>query len=86
MRGTTILRRAARSRLRPFQALARTLRQHRKEILVAVWYGISNSPLEALNSRLALLNHRAAGFHSAAAFIALAMLCVGGFTPALPHL
>lgn len=26
------------------------------------------------------------GFHSAAAFIAMAMLCVGGFKPALPQL
>ena len=80
------IRRAARSRLRAFQVLARTLRQYRDPILAAVEHGLSNSPLEALNSRLALLNHRAAGFHSAAAFIALAMLCVGGFKPPLPHL
>jgi transposase len=80
------IRRAARSRLRAFQALARTLRQYRDPIIAAVEHGLSNSPLEALNSRLALLNHRAAGFHSAAAFIALAMLCVGGFKPALPQL
>lgn len=32
-----------------------------------------------------LSNHRAAGFHSVAAFIAMAMLCVGGFAPVLPH-
>ncbi len=80
------IRRAARSRLRPFQVLARTLRQYRDMILAAVKHGLSNSPLEALNSRLALINHRSAGFHSAAAFIALAMLCVGGFKPKLPHL
>lgn len=79
------IRRAARSRLRPFKVLAQTLRQYRDAILAAVEHGLSNSPLEALNSRLALLNHRAAGFHSAAAFIALAMLCVGGFKPALPQ-
>jgi transposase len=80
------IRRAARSRLRAFQVLARTLRQYREKIVAAVEHGLSNSALEALNSRLALLNHRAAGFHSAAAFIALAMLCVGGFKPALPQL
>ncbi len=73
------IRRAARSRLKPFRSLAKTLRQYRAMILAAVEHGLSNSPLEALNSRLALINHRAAGFHSAAAFIALAMLCVGGF-------
>ncbi len=80
------IRRAARSRLNPFQVLARTLRQYRAAILAAVEHGLSNSPLEALNSRLALINHRASGFHSAAAFIALAMLCAGGFMPMLPHL
>ncbi len=80
------IRRAARSRLQPFKKLAATLRQYRAAILAAVEHGLSNSPLEALNSRLALINHRASGFHSAAAFIALAMLCVGGFRPALPHL
>ena len=79
------IRRAARSRLTPFRSLAATLRQYRAGILGAVEHGLSNSPLEALNSRLALINHRAAGFHSAAAFIALAMLCVGGFKPVLPH-
>lgn len=79
------IRRAARSRLKPFRSLAKTLRQYRAMILAAVEHGLSNSPLEALNSRLALINHRAAGFHSAAAFIALAMLCVGGFKPVLPH-
>lgn len=73
------IRRAARSRLKPFRSLAKTLRQYRAMILAAVEHGLSNSPLEALNSRLALINHRAAGFHSAAAFIALAMLFVGGF-------
>lgn len=80
------IRRAARSRLKPLCSLATTLRQHRRGILAAVEHGLSNSPLEALNSRLALINHRASGFHSAAAFIALAMLCVGGFKPPLPHL
>jgi len=80
------IRRAAHSRLKPFRSLAATLRQYREMILAAVEHGLSNSPLEALNSRLALINHRAAGFHSAAAFIALAMLCGGGFKPALPQL
>ena len=80
------IRRALRSRLDPFRKLAKTLRQYRAGIMAAVEHGLSNSRLEGLNSRLALINHRASGFHSAKAFIALAMLCVGGFTPALPHL
>lgn len=79
------IRRSLRSRLAPFKKLGLTLRQYRAGILGAVEHGLSNGRLEGLNSRLALINHRAAGFHSASAFIALAMLCVGGFTPVLPH-
>ncbi|MEJ7604665.1 MAG: transposase [Kofleriaceae bacterium] len=60
------IRRAARSRLKPFRSLAKTLRQYRAMILAAVEHGLSNSPLEALNSRLALINRAAAS--SAAAF------------------
>lgn len=79
------IRRARRSRLDPFKKLGATLRRYREGILAAVRLGLSNSKLEGLNSRLALVNHRASGFHSVKAFIAMAMLCVGGFTPILPH-
>lgn len=76
---------ARRSRLRPFRTLAETLHQHQDGILAAVRHRLSNSRLEGLNSRLALINHRASGFHSVGAFMALALLCTGGFKPALPH-
>lgn len=79
------IRRARRSRLGPFKKLGATLRQYKEGILAAVRLGLSNSKLEGLNSRLALVNHRASGFHSVKAFIAMALLCVGGFTPILPH-
>ncbi len=79
------IRRARRSRLGPFKKLGATLRQYREGILAAVRLGLSNSKLEGLNSRLALVNHRASGFHSVEAFIAMALLCVGGFVPVLPH-
>lgn len=79
------IRRARRSRLGPFKKLGATLRQYQDGILAAVRLGLSNSKLEGLNSRLALVNHRASGFHSVEAFIAMALLCVGGFTPILPH-
>ncbi len=78
------IHRARRSRLRQFAKLADLYRDHREGILAAVRHGLSNARLEGLNNRLALLNHRSAGFHSAEAFMALAMLCVGGYTPALP--
>lgn len=79
------IRRARRSRLDPFKKLGATLRQYKEGILAAVRLGLSNSKLEGLNSRLALVNHRASGFHSVKAFIAMALLCVGGFHPVLPH-
>lgn len=78
------IRRARRSRLRHFAKIAGLFADHRAGILAAVRHGISNGRLEGLNNRLALLSHRSAGFHSAQAFMALAMLCVGGYTPALP--
>lgn len=76
---------AGRSRLRPFRTLAETLRQHQDGILAAMRHCLSNGRLEGLNSRLALINHRGSGFHSVGAFMALALLCTGGFKPALPH-
>jgi transposase len=44
---------AARSRLRPFVRLARTLREHRHGILAAIRLGLSNAPLEASTARSA---------------------------------
>ena len=55
---------AARSRLRPFVRLARTLREHRDGILAAIRLGLSNGRLEGLNSKIRLISHRAFGFHS----------------------
>jgi len=76
---------ASRSRLKPFIKLARTLRKHKAGVLAAVELGISNGRLEALNSKVRLLSHRAYGFHSADALIAMIYLCCAGITIALPH-
>jgi transposase len=76
---------ASRSRLTPFVKLARTLRKHKRGVLAAVELGLSNGLLEALNSRVRLLSHRAYGFHSAAALIAMIYLCCAGIQIALPH-
>jgi len=75
---------AARSRLRPFVRLARTLRDHRDGILAAIRLGLSNGRLEGLNSKIRLISHRAFGFHSADPLIALVYLCCSGITIALP--
>ena len=76
---------ASRSRLKPFIKLARTIRKHKLGVLAAIELNISNGRLEALNSKVRLLSHRAYGFHSANALIAMIYLCCAGITIALPH-
>ena len=69
---------ASRSRLKPFIKLARTIRKHKPGVLAAIELGLSNGRLEALNSKVRLLSHRAYGFHSADALIAMIYLCCAG--------
>jgi len=76
---------ASRSRLKPFVKLARTIRKHKQGVLAAIKLGLSNGRLEALNSKVRLLSHRAYGFHSANALIAMIYLCCGSIQIALPH-
>ncbi len=76
---------ASRSQLKPFVKLARTIREHRQGVLAAIEVGISNGRLEAFNSKVRLLSHRAYGFHSANALIAMIYLCCAGIQIALPH-
>jgi transposase len=76
---------ASRSQLKPFITLARTIRQHKAGVLAAIELNLSNGRLEALNSKVRLLSHRAYGFHSADALIAMIYLCCAGITIALPH-
>jgi len=78
------LRAAARSRLKPFVKLARTLREHKDGILAAIRLGLSNSRLEGLASRVRLISHRSFGFHTAEPLIALIHLCCGRITVQLP--
>jgi transposase len=75
---------ACRSRLKPFQRLARTLRKYKDGVLAAVKLGLSNARLEGLNNKIGVLKHRAYGFHSAAALIALIYLCCTKLPLSLP--
>jgi transposase len=75
---------ASRSRLPAFIKLAATVRQHRAGILASIEHGLSNGRLEGLNSKVRLLSHRAFGFHSADALLALVYLCCSGITVPLP--
>lgn len=76
---------ASRSKLKPFVALARTIRKHKPGVLAAIELGLSNGRLEGLNSKVRLLSHRAYGFASADALIATIYLCCAGITIPLPH-
>jgi len=75
---------ARRSRLASFVKLARTIRGDRPAIAATLTHGLSNARMEAANTTIRLITRRAFGFHSAAALIALAMLCLGGLCPPLP--
>ena len=66
---------ASRSKLRPFVKLARTLRKYQDGVLAAIRLGLSNGRMEGLNNKIGVLKHRAYGFHSAAALIAMIYLC-----------
>ena len=76
---------ASRSRLKPFVKLARTIRKHKAGVLAAIELNLSNARLEALNSKVRLISHRAYGFHSADALIAMIYLCCAGIQIPLPH-
>lgn len=75
---------ASRSKLKPFVKLARTLRQYRDGVLAAIRLGLSNGRLEGLNNKIGMLKHRAYGFHSAAALIAMVFLCCTAIRLNLP--
>jgi transposase len=66
---------AARSQLEPFVKLAKTLRLYWDGILAAVRWRKTNGPMEGMNNKIAILKHRAYGFHTAAALIAMVFLC-----------
>jgi transposase len=75
---------ASRSRLEPFVKLARTLRRHRDGILAAIELGVSNGRMEGINNKIGVIKHRAYGFHSATALIAMVFLCCSGIQVTLP--
>jgi len=76
---------AQRSRIKPFQDLAKKIRSHRKGIENSLRHDLSNAIVESLNTKIRLITRVAFGFHSPVALIALAMLTLGGCCPALPH-
>ena len=80
-----LLSRLARSRLKPFIRLGKTIRKHRDGILAAIRLGITQGRTEALNNKVRLITRRAYGFHSAKAALALVLLTCGPITLQPPH-
>jgi transposase len=78
------IRWASRSRLAPFVALARRLRDYRNDIANTLTHKLSNARVEAINTKIRLLTRIAFGFKSVHALIALVMLHLGGYDIRLP--
>jgi transposase len=75
---------AARSRIKPFVRLARTIKRFREGILAYIKTRLSNGLTEGLNNKTRLITRRAYGFHSAQALSAMIHLCCGGIVLAPP--
>lgn len=75
---------ARRCRIPAFVKLAKTITSHRASILAAIEHGLSNGPIESVNTKIRLITRVAFGFRSPDALIALAMLNLGGHRPTLP--
>jgi len=75
---------AARSRLRPFARVAKTIKRFKDGILGYVRTRLSNGLTEGLNNKTRLITRRAYGFHYARTLAAMIHLCCGGITLAPP--
>jgi transposase len=76
---------AARSRLLPFQKVARTIRKYLDGIVAYVASGLNNGRVEGLNGKVRTITRRAYGFHEAYSLIGLIFLCCSGLTLSPPH-
>lgn len=75
---------AARSRLPRFVQLGRQIRAYREQLVAALTQDLTNARTEGVNTKLRLLHRLAFGFHSAEAFISIALLRMGKLCPPLP--
>jgi len=69
---------AQRSRLEPFQKLARTVKEHFEGILAYIPLRLNNGRTEGTNGKIRTITRRSFGFHSANNLIALIFLCCSG--------
>lgn len=77
--------RAARSRLAPFQKLARTLAALREGLIAYVELGLTNALAEGFNLKIRTLIYRGFGVPDADNLIARILLCCGGIELRPPH-
>lgn len=75
---------ARRCRIPAFVELQRKVVKHRAAIDAALEHRLSNALVESTNTKIRLLTRVAFGFRSPEALIALALLALGGYRPALP--
>jgi transposase len=66
---------AARSKLRPFVRVARTIRSHLDGVLAYVATGLSNGRSEGTNGKARTITRRAYGFHNPHSLIGMLFLC-----------
>lgn len=66
---------AARSKLRPFVKVARTIRSHFEGVLAYVETGLSNGRSEGTNGKARTITRRAYGFHNPHSLIGMLFLC-----------
>ena len=75
---------ARRCRIPAFVKLQKSIVKHRARILAAIEHNLSNGLIESTNTKIRLITRIAFGFKSPEALIALALLSLGGYKPALP--
>ena len=75
---------ARRCQIPSFVKLGKTIAKRRASIEAALTHNMSNALVESTNTKIRVLTRVAFGFKSPQALIALAMLSLGGYRPALP--
>ena len=71
---------ATHSHLKPFEKLARTVKDHAEGILAYVQTRLSNGRTEGMNGKIRTITRRSFGFHSSSSLIGLIFLCCSGIT------
>jgi len=69
---------ARRSQIEPIRRLAQSLKQRWQGIRRFIQLRLTNAIVEGFNSKIRMLSHRAFGFHTAGALIAMIRLCCTG--------